>query len=164
MTTAPSPLATGTGPERQVLESFLDFHRAVVVRKVVDLPMTSARERLLPSQTTLAGLLRHLTVVEHEWFQQVLSNQPGEGDAEPDSSWAVSEDDTVSQLVTAYERECARSRATAAVHHLDDTAPHDTLGTVSLRWIYVHMIEETARHAGHADILRELTDGSTGVM
>jgi hypothetical protein len=67
------------------------------------------------------------------------------------------------QLVAAYERACAESRAAAAGHGFDDTVPHPRMSQVSLRWIYVHMIEETARHAGHADILRELTDGSTGL-
>jgi len=167
MTTAQSPMATGTGSEREVLEAFLDFHRGVVSRKVADLPAHAAQRRLVSSQTTLAGLLRHLAVTERQWFQHVLaghSSPPGEGDSDPDSSWVVSEPDSVEELVAAYERECERSRAAATAHQLDHAVAHPILGRVSLRWIYVHMIEETARHAGHADILRELTDGSTGVM
>jgi len=166
-TAAASPMATGTASEREVLESFLDFHRGVVVRKVADLATSSAQTGLVPSQTTLAGLLRHLAVTEREWFQQVLSGRParqGEAPEDPDTSWVVGEDDTVADLIAAYEQECQQSRAAAAARELDDAVPHPALGKVSLRWIYVHMIEETARHAGHADILREMTDGSTGVM
>ncbi len=167
MTAAPSPATTGVASERDVLASFLDFHRGVVVRKVTDLSMPVARARLVPSDTTLAGLLRHLAVTERQWFQQVLSDHPaptGEGAGDPDTSWLLSEEETVTDLVTAYEQECERSRAAAAAYELDHAVPHPALGSVSLRWIYVHMIEETARHAGHADILRELTDGATGVV
>ena len=70
--------------------------------------------------------------------------------------------DTVGRLLADYQEACAWSRATAAGHALDDVAPHFRMGEVSLRWIYVHMIEETARHVGHLDVLRELTDGLTG--
>lgn len=167
MATAASPMETVTGSERDVLESFLEFHRAVVVRKVADLPLAIAQRRLVPSETTLAGLLRHLAVTERQWFQHVLNGQPsppGEGETDPDSSWAIDEHDVVEELVSAYKQECERSRATAARYSLDDAVAHPVLGRVSLRWIYVHMVEETARHAGHADVLRELTDGATGVM
>jgi hypothetical protein len=126
-------------------------------------PDTDARRRLVPSETTLAGLLRHLAGVEDNWFQRVLAGSlpPREGE---DTSWDVGDGDTVEALATAYETECARSRATAARYSLDDTGSHPRLGPVSLRWIYVHMIEETARHVGHADILREQTDGTTGTV
>ena len=164
---APTPMVTGTGSEREVLESFLDFHRGVIVRKIADLPDAAVRRRLVSSQTTLAGLLRHLAVTERQWFQQVLSSQPapvGERANDPDTSWVVSGAQTVLHLVASYEQECARSREATAGRELDETVRHPILGEVSLRWIYVHMIEETARHAGHADILRELTDGATGVV
>ena len=85
------------------------------------------------------------------------------GSAVSPTSWSIGEQDTVADLIGAYQQECERSRAAAAAHDLDHAVPHPMLGQVSLRWIYVHMVGETARHAGHADILRELTDGSTGV-
>jgi Protein of unknown function (DUF664) len=78
-------------------------------------------------------------------------------------SWDLAEDDTVESLAEEYRRTCEQSRQTAARFSLDDVVPQRRLGHVSLRWIYVHMIEETARHVGHADILREQTDGATGV-
>jgi uncharacterized damage-inducible protein DinB len=160
-------MVTGTSSEREVLESFLDFHRESVVRKVADLSAPAATQRLVPSRTTLAGLLRHLAVTERQWFQQVLSGHPapaGEGAQDPDTSWVVSDADTVPGLIAAYQQACGQSRVAAMSRDLNDTVPHPVLGEVSLRWIYVHMIEETARHAGHADILRELTDGTTGVV
>jgi hypothetical protein len=75
----------------------------------------------------------------------------------------LADTDTIESLVEAYQQTCEQSRQTAARFALDDTVPSARLGQVSLRWIYVHMIEETTRHIGHADILREQTDGATGV-
>jgi hypothetical protein len=93
----------------------------------------------------------------------VLAGRPTEDlDLPDEDGWAVSDSDTGESLLTDYDRACAESRQVAAGLGLDDTAPHPRLERVSLRWIYVHMIEETARHAGHADILREQTDGATG--
>ena len=112
MTAAPSPVTTGTASEREVLASLLDFHRGVVVRKVADLSILAARARLVPSDTTLAGLLSHLAVTERQWFQQVLSGHPapvGEGRADPDTSWSIGEQDTVADLIEAYRQECERS-------------------------------------------------------
>jgi hypothetical protein len=104
--------------------------------------------------------------VERNWFQHYLAQQPREeitanawGDA---ASWDVDPDATIADVIADYDIACARSRQIAATFVLDDTVPHDRLGRVSLRWIYVHMMREHARHAGHADILREHIDGRTG--
>ncbi|MEU8636484.1 DinB family protein [Amycolatopsis sp. NPDC048633] len=148
------------GGEREVLETFLDLYRGIVVRKVSGLPAEAARRRLVPSPTTLAGLVRHLASVEREWFTGVLDGRPVAGAA--DDGWTVDDGTDVEVLVADYERACAESRRVAARFALDDTVPSPRLGRVSLRWIYVHLIEETARHAGHADILREQVDGATG--
>ncbi|MEV4465812.1 DinB family protein [Micromonospora echinofusca] len=162
------PVLARTGDERAVLESFLDFHRGVVLRKLRGLSDADAARRLVPSATTVAGLVRHLTLVERNWFPCLLA--PGPGDVylttEEDAlaSFTLTDDDTVERLAAAYEQACARSREVAARFGLDHVVPHPQLGEVSLRWILVHMIEETARHAGHADILRELTDGATGAI
>ena len=156
-----------TGSEREVLEAFLDFHRDVLVRKVSGVSEQEARYRRVPSMTTLAGLVKHMIGVERGWFQRVLAQRPVEeigpnvgGGAD---SWELGVDETVESLVQEYRRTCDQSRQTAARFGLDDAVPQRRLGQVSLRWIYVHMIEETARHVGHADILREQTDGATGV-
>ncbi|MBE3007860.1 DinB family protein [Microbispora sp. NEAU-D428] len=154
-----------TGDERQVLKAFLDFLRAMVVRKAQGLSEQDVRRRHVPSATTLAGLVKHLTLVERNWFERVLAQDPAmapPSEKDADGSFAVGDDDTVESLITAYEEACAASRRIAARFPLDHEVPHEQVGPISLRWIYVHMIEETARHAGHADILRELTDGATG--
>jgi uncharacterized damage-inducible protein DinB len=151
-------------PEREVLEAFLDMYREIIRRKVAGLPEDHLRQRLVPSRTTLAGLIQHLTSVEQEWFQLVLAQRPAEEiDGRPaDDGWSVRRKATADSMIAAYDRACQASREIAAELRLKDTAPHPRLGQVSLRWVYVHLIEETARHAGHADILREQTDGATG--
>ncbi|MBZ2406825.1 DinB family protein [Streptomyces sp. L06] len=151
------------GGEREVLETFLDFQRGVVRRKAAGLTEEHARQRHVPSSTTVAGLLKHLALVEHNWFVRILAQRPSVLPG-PELSFAVGEEETVAGLIAAYGAACARSRESAAGYPLDHVVPHEELGQVSLRWILTHMIEETARHAGHADILRELTDGTTGTL
>jgi uncharacterized damage-inducible protein DinB len=151
------------GDEREVLETFLDLYRKILKRKVEGLTEGQLRARHVRSGTTLAGLVKHVAAVEREWFQGVLAGRSDEDLALPDGDgWVVSDADTGESLVADYDRACTESRQVAAGLPLDHTAPHPRLERVSLRWIYVHVIEETARHAGHADILREQTDGATG--
>ncbi|MGC9669477.1 DinB family protein [Planosporangium sp. 12N6] len=160
---APDELVS-TGSEREVLEAFLDLYRTVVRRKLTGVNDDRVRQRLVPSSTTLAGIAKHLAAVEREWFQETLAQRPSDRSGVPSggSEWRVGSDETIAGLLADYEDACAQSRRTAARFGLDDRVPHPRLGQVSLRWIYVHMIEETARHAGHADILREQTDGAVG--
>ena len=134
------------------------------MKKVAGLPTEAAYRRLVPSATTLGGLVTRLTSVEREWFQVILARRsPAEAGARvADDGWGTAAERSVEELVADYQRACADSRQSAASFSLEDSVPHPRLGRVSLRWIYVHMIEETARHAGHADILREQTDGATG--
>jgi uncharacterized damage-inducible protein DinB len=167
---ASSPTADrpdSTGSERPVLEAFLDFHRQVLVSKLDGISENEARHRRVPSKTTLAGLIKHMIWVERGWFQGVLAGRKPE-DIGPnvgggDEGWDVAENETVSSLIKEYEQTCEQSRQTAAGFALDDAVPEPDMGQVSLRWIYVHMIEETARHVGHADILREQTDGTASI-
>ncbi|MGC4895391.1 DinB family protein [Micromonospora sp. DT31] len=162
------PVVARTGDERAILDAFLDFHRATVLRRVRGLSDDDATRRLVPSLTTLAGLLRHLTLVETNWFARLFEPEPGRphltAQSEADASFTLRPGDTLAALTAAYESACARSRTVAARFDLDHVVPQPQLGEVSLRWVLVHLIEETARHAGHADILRELTDGETGVI
>lgn len=153
-----------TSDERAVLEAFLDLYRDIVVKKVTGLSTEAAHRRLVPSATTLAGLVCHLASVEREWFHAVLRQRaPAEaGVRVADDGWSVGSGQSIDVLAADYQRACATSRQLAAQFSLADSVPHPRLGRVSLRWIYVHMIEETARQAGHADILREQTDGAVG--
>jgi len=152
--------------ERELLEGFLEYHRRVVGGKLRGLSERDARQRLVPSSTTPIGLVKHAAAVERNWFQHYLAERPREqiaGNARgDDASWDVGEDETIADVVTEYQESCAESRRIAAGFVLDHTVPHDQLGRVSLRWIYVHLIREHARHIGHADILREQVDGATG--
>ncbi len=155
-----------TAGEREVLEAFADYYRRVLVGKLAGLSAADARRSLVPSRTTLIGLLKHAAAVERNWFHHRLDQRPRDqfransrGD---DASWEVPPHETIADVTAEYAEACAESRRIAARFALDDTVPHHRLGRVSLRWIYVHMIEEMARHAGHADILREQIDGTTG--
>lgn len=161
----PRALRDTTAGERQTLEAFLDMYRDLVRGKLAGLSDEDGRRRLVPSGTTLAGLVKHLALVERNWFVDHLRGRGGavaDELADRDTSFDLGPDDTVAGLLDRYEQACALSRRTAAGFDLDHTVPQRELGRVSLRWIYLHMIEETARHAGHADILREQTDGRTG--
>jgi uncharacterized damage-inducible protein DinB len=154
----------GTGSEREVLEAFLDMYRDIVVAKVTCVSTEAARCRLVSSSTTLVGLVKHLSSVERDWFRGILEQRPARevGVHVADDGWGVGQDETVEELIADYQRACAESRKVAGRFSLEDSVPMARLGRVSLRWISVHLIEETARHAGHADILREQTDGATG--
>ena len=155
--------------ERTTLETFLDFYRDAVKAKVRGLSDEDARRKLVPSATTPAGLIKHLRRVEASWFQHRLDRIPVEDlpalrswDRVTENDFLIEPDESVEDLIALYDEQCAQSRKTAARYSLDDVIEHPEAGKLSLRWIYVHMIEETARHAGHADILREQIDGTTG--
>jgi hypothetical protein len=155
-----------TAGERELLEGFLEYHRQVVAGKLRGLPEEDARRHLVPSLTTPIGLVKHAAAVERNWFQHCLGGRPREqitGNARgDDASWEAGPGETIAAVLAEYGESCAESRQIAAAFALDDTVPHDRLGEVSLRWIYVHMIREHARHIGQADILREQIDGTTG--
>jgi len=149
--------------DAELLES-LDFNRAVAVGKVEGLTLEQATAIVLPSGVTLLGVVQHLAWVERDWFEHCLLGAPSD-DADIDESFRIDPSTSVERVIDDYHDTCARSRATvAAAPSLDvrTVAPHWFFGIVTLRWILLHMIRETARHAGHLDVLRELTDGRTG--
>ena len=155
---------SATGDEAEVLSSFLAFQRSVVVGKLRGLSDEDARRRIVPSDTTPIGLVRHLTFVEREWFGRYLGERAHHGiPAEQGDGWDVPPEATVASVIADYQAACAESDTIARGVPLGHHVAHPRLGRVSLRWIYVHMIDETARHAGHLDILREMIDGVTGV-
>jgi hypothetical protein len=101
---------------------------------------------------------------EYGWFDQLLQEHADDNRRAHERSWefAFLPDETLPTLLAEYQSQCDESRRIAAHYPLDHVVPHRRFGTVSLRWIYVHMIEETARHTGQLDILREQLDGNTG--
>jgi uncharacterized damage-inducible protein DinB len=150
--------------ERATVEAFLDDYRDVVFRKVSGLSDADARRPLVPSGTSVGGLLKHLRWVEYGWFEQLLQERSDNNRRSHERSWefAFFPDESLAMLLNDYQAQCDQSRRIAARYPLDHEVPHHRFGSVSLRWIYVHMIEETARHTGQIDILREQLDGATG--
>jgi uncharacterized damage-inducible protein DinB len=152
------------GDERSTLEAFLDDYRDIVVRKVSGLSDADARRELVASPTTVGGLIKHLRWAEYGWFDQLLQERSSDNRRTHYRSWEFEflAEESLATLITQYQTQCEESRRIAARYPLDHVVPHRRIGTVSLRWIYVHMIEETARHTGQVDILREQLDGATG--
>lgn len=148
-----------TGTERQLLESMLDRNRAELVNTVRGLSEDDARLRLVASMTTPIGLLEHAAVAQRIWFQHVLAGLPTDecdgGTTPGDASFVVDDDKTLTDVIAEFERASERSRAIATDFDLDHITTHPRLGEVSLRFIYLFLIEDFARHAGHGDILRE---------
>lgn len=148
---------TATG-ERETLTGLLADNRAEMLALLDGMSEEQVRRRLVPSLTTLLGLVKHATFVEQVWFQVVLEGRSRASIGVPeeiDDSFRLGETDTIESVVAAYARACAESDRIAATHRLDERRDHRRLGPVNLRWIYGHLIEELARHAGHGDILRE---------
>lgn len=153
--------------ERTALVQRLDQYRAVAAAALVDVPWEHASVPLLPAtDMTIAGVVRHLAWVEDRWFQGRLLgermpapwDEPGADD--PDRSMRLAAGDTLDGIIELYSAACARSRAVVArCRSLGHVAavPSFGRGPVNLRWILVHMVEETARHAGHLDLLRDAT-------
>ncbi|HEY2670955.1 MAG TPA: DinB family protein [Rugosimonospora sp.] len=152
--------------ERQMLEAWLDYHRATLMIKCAGLDADQLTTRSCPpSPMSLLGLVRHLTDVENGWFwiftpdprHPLYSTEQNE-----DGDFNDLDDTPVDQVFAAYRAQCERSRAAAAAHPLDYTAGRPSGKRYTLRWVFMHLIEEYARHNGHADLLRERVDGATG--
>ena len=139
----------------------LDYLRRSVLRKLSGLSDEQARKSMVASGTSIGGLIQHLTFVESFWFEEIVTgNESGLGDRSMDLDEAA----TVTLLGADYEAACERSNEIVReVGDLDAPTSRERHGrSLTLRWVMVHMIEETARHAGHADIIREHLDGTTG--
>jgi uncharacterized damage-inducible protein DinB len=151
--------------ERTMLDGFLDWYRAVVTRKVEDLSLDDATRVMTPTGLSPLGVVAHLAAVEVGWFVETFAGEPVDPVWDDHGSFRMRDDDSVASVVTEYRRACDRSRAIAAAAPTLDQLSARTdeyRGNVTLRWILVHMIEETARHAGHLDLMREQIDGRTG--
>jgi uncharacterized damage-inducible protein DinB len=153
--------------EREMLDAWLDFHRTTLLFKCEQLDDDRLKSRPVPtSKLSLHGLVRHMAEVERSWFRRTLLREP-----DAPSIWydPAIEDSELVPLegadwpadLAAWQAECEASRTAAAPFPLDHTGLRHGK-PCSLRWIYLHMIEEYARHNGHADLIREMVDGSVG--
>ncbi|GAA2636287.1 DinB family protein [Streptomyces vastus] len=159
-----------TADERTMLEGWLDYHRLTLAWKCEGLTDAELRTASVePSELTLMGLVRHMAEVERSWFRRVLAAE----DAGPiyfteedrDGDFHLSETDTWEEAYATWQAEIESARGNAARFGLDDISEGKHLRTgqrFNLRWIYTHMIEEYARHNGHADMIRERIDGAIG--
>ncbi|MBA3233721.1 MAG: DinB family protein [Propionibacteriales bacterium] len=155
-----------SGDERSQLAQLLDYNRATVRLKTGGLSDADARRRLTPSPlTSIAGLVAHLVWVERYWIEDVLGGGRVEypwTDEHPDGDWEQGDTRPLSELLAQYDAACATNREVVAGLDLEHIPRPDSPQPISVRATLLHMIEETARHVGHIDILRELTDGVTG--
>ena len=157
-----------------MLLAFMDWLRSAVVAKFEGVDELAARRRTLPSPTSMMGLLQHLTYVEVFWFQHSFAGRDADYGTDDDSdlpgaleqlrgSFDVADGDTVADLIARYQVACDQSREAIRGATPDTLAKHPyNYPEINLRYVLIHMIEETARHAGHLDILREEIDGAVG--
>ncbi|MET7452888.1 DinB family protein [Streptomyces sp. NPDC005574] len=169
MTTQRSEPAQDAG-ERTMLEGWLDYHRATLAWKCEGLTDAQLRTASVePSALSLMGLVRHMAEVERNWFRRILTGEDAPAiyytDEDPDGEFHLTEADTWAEARATWQGEIETARRLAAGLALDDLSKGRSRSTdepFSLRWIYTHMIEEYARHNGHADLIRERVDGATG--
>jgi uncharacterized damage-inducible protein DinB len=153
--------------EREMLDGWLEYHRITLLLKCEGLDDASRKRRpVATSLLSLHGLVRHMAEVERGWFRRAFLCDPDlpsiwYDPAVEDSEMVPLDDADWESDVAVWQAECVASRQAAESHSLDDTGVRRG-EVVSLRWIYLHMIEEYARHNGHADLIRELLDGSVG--
>jgi len=160
MTSLPPTLAEDVfhQPIRAQFEAFLDEHRAALNGCLNGLTEEQARRSLVPSRTTLLGLVKHATFVEKVWFDEAVSCRSRDEigiPASPDESFILDDGDTIASIQRAHREACEESRRATAGLGLDDAVRGNRRGPLPLRWVYLHMLRELAQHCGHADILRE---------
>src|SRR3954454_375187 len=161
-----------TSPERTALEQWLDYHRATLLHKCAGLTHEQLAQKSVPtSGLTLLGIVRHMADVERWWFRIHGAGEQVDlqfsTDEWPNADFEDLDATPAADVLAAYERDCAAARDAVAGKTLDDVAPcgsehHHRSHERDVRWLYLHMIEEYARHNGHADLLREAIDGATG--
>lgn len=154
-----------TANERDTLLTSLQRQRELVVWKISGLADESQRRPMLPSGTSVLGLLKHLASVEYGWFCRTFDRPteplPDIG-ADPEADMRAADEESAEALLGFYLRAIDAANLSIASLALDDTGRSWSGTVVSLRWVLVHMIEETCRHLGHLDAIRELLDGSIG--
>ena len=161
----PWPDFDRTGSEREILLGVLNQQRAILLWKLEGLSLEQASRPLVDSGTSLLGIVKHMAWVEKGWFCRFIDNQEFQSpwtEQDPDADFRIEPGETIQSISEFYVASIAEADAvTHAAESLDIFGERDR-GPRSLRWVLVHMIEETARHAGQADILREQIDNATG--
>lgn len=158
----------GAFGERAMLDGWLDFHRETLLMKCAGLDTDQLRRRSVePSSLSLLGLVRHMAEVERWWFRRRFDGQSLDSrfcsEASPDGDFDDVDSADPEADFAAFAEEVAAARDAASGRDLDETFVHPRSGQeLNLRWVFVHMIEEYARHNGHADLLRERIDGVVG--
>jgi hypothetical protein len=145
-------------PARAQFEVFLDEHRSALSSSLDGLTEEQARRSLVPSRTTLLGLVKHMTFVEKVWFDEAITCRSRAEigiPATPDDSFILGDDDTIATVLRTYREACESSRRATSALGLDDIVRGNRRGPLPLRWVYLHVLREVAQHCGHADILRE---------
>src|SRR6516162_1017371 len=145
-------------PARAQFEAFLDEHRRELNSCLDGLTEEQARRSLVPSTTTLLGLVKHATFVEKVWFDEAVTCRPRAEigiPATPDESFILDDSDTIATVQQAHREACESSRRATSSLGLDDILRGNRRGPLPLRWVYLHLLRELAQHCGHADILRE---------
>ncbi|MBM2617732.1 DinB family protein [Actinoplanes sp. LDG1-06] len=145
-------------PLRAQFEVFLDEHRRALHDCLDDLTEEQVRRSLVPSRTTLLGLVKHATFVEKVWFDEAVTGRPRSEigiPADPDESFILDDSDSIASVRADFAAAVEASRRAVADLSLDDTLTGNRRGPLPLRWIYLHLLRELAQHCGHADILRE---------
>lgn len=153
------------GSEKDTLEGFLDWQRATVLWKLEGLSDPDLRRPMTASGLTMLGLVKHLAYVERWWFQTVFLDRDVSypwTDEDPDAEFRIEPGESATDVLALYAQETAEARAIVKGASLDDGSTHPPRTGYSLRWIVTHMMEETARHNGHLDLMREAIDGVTG--
>jgi hypothetical protein len=145
-------------PLRVQFEAFLDEHRQALTSCLDGLTEEQGRRSLVPSRTTLLGLVNHATFVEKVWFDEAITCRSRAEigiPATPDESFILADDDTITTVRQAHLDACESSRRATSSLALDDVVHGNRRGPLPLRWVYLHVLRELAQHCGHADILRE---------
>jgi hypothetical protein len=145
-------------PPKEQLETFIEDHRAALSASLDGLTEEEARRSLVPSMTTLLGLVKHAAYVEQVWFGEAVTGRPRQEMGLPPNSgdsFILTEHDTIASTRAAHNAACEASRRATAALGIDDVLSGHRMGPVPLRWVYLHVLRELAQHCGHADILRE---------
>ncbi len=158
-----------TESERAGLVEFLDYQREALIKKLEGVSGDDARRTPTASSLSLLSVVKHSAIWERRWFQVIVAGRsfPGEWPEvhsfEPDPTFQLADEETVESVVAYYREQIAESQQILGTFDLDAPCAWSEMADRNLRWVALHMIEETARHAGHADIIRETIDRGTKV-